>query len=511
MRSQKTLKNIKFDLFITISIVLLGFFSRKIFIDSMGADVTGLMLLFVQLIGMINIAEMGVGTATASLLYKPLSNNDRPVIAKILHSAAKIYKFISAIVLLSGMVSGVVIYYTIPAVSEIQYSLVFWLIYVSNTAISYLFAHYVILFTADQKYYAARTIQGGSKIICTLLQLVVIVIFKNFFIYILCESVFLLIQYFLFIRKAKAEYDVFDAELIKVSEEKEEFKLVRNRIKNVFFHKIGGVLVFNTDYLIISKFLNLVSVTIYSSYMMIFQALAMFVNILGNSVTASVGNYLSHKNSVEKKELWNQILVLFFYVATCATALTFLTITDFVRLWIGNEYVLDKATLYVLLFNLFILISRVGIDIIKNASGEFSDIYLPIIEGGLNVTLSIILVNKMGFIGVIIGTALSNILIICLAKPIYLFKKIFHESILSFFISLFKPLMLAIISISIICFYPIFWTKADHFYDWAMKTAIASVAVFATVSFVFSISSEFRYITKKILTLLMKRYESNEN
>lgn len=503
MRSKKTLKNIKIDLVITLAIVLLGFVSRKIFIEHMGADFTGLMLLFVQLIGMINIAEMGVGTATASLLYKPLSENNHTVVRNILTGTSKIYRYISGFVFTIGIVTGVFVYLTIPSVAAIEYSRLFWLMYIVNTATSYLFAHYLILLTADQKYHATRTIQGGAKIVCISIQLIIIFFLKNFFLYILCESIFLIIQFLLFRRKVTKEYDyLLDA---GDGDVQNEFKQVKNKIKNVFFHKLGGVLVFNTDYIIISKFLSLSSVTLYSSYMMIFQALVMVANILGNSVTASVGNFLTQKSIIEKKQLWNKIIVLFFYIATCVTTVAIITISDFIRLWIGDEYVLDKVTLYVLAFNLFVLVSRVSLDIIKNASGEFGDIYLPIIEGGVNIILSIILVNKIGFLGVVIGTAFSNITIICLAKPAYLFQRVLHGTFSEFLTSMLKPITLGLISVCTIMSFSTLWQKTENFYQWFLNASITLVCVVIAVTAIFSLSNEFRYVIRKVISVLKKK------
>ncbi|TBL83574.1 lipopolysaccharide biosynthesis protein [Hafnia alvei] len=501
MRSKKTLKNIKVDLVITLLIVLLGFVSRKVFIEYMGSNFTGLMLLFVQLIGMINIAEMGVGTATASLLYKPLSQNKHDVVSNILTSAAKVYNYISLLVFIIGIATGVIVYFSVASVSVIQYAPLYWLMYVLNTALSYRFAHYLILLTADQKYHSTRIIQGGAKVACISIQLVMICLFKNFFIYILCESIFLLIQLWFFSQKVKNEYPYIRTNASSVHN---EFQQVKDKIKNVFFHKLGGVLVFNTDYLIISKFLNLSAVTIYSSYMMIFQALVMVVNILGNSVTASVGNFLSQKDLKEKKQLWDQIIILFFYFATCITLVTLLTITDFIRLWIGNDYVLDQLTLYVLAFNLFVLISRISLDILKNASGEFGDIYLPIFEGVVNIIASIYLVNKIGFLGVIVGTAISNILIICLAKPLYLFRKVLNGSFSGFILSIITPVSLAFVSIIIIFSLKNVATKNSDFYHWAIDAGQTSVIVFFTVTIIFLFSNDFRLVLRRLISALSK-------
>lgn len=503
MRSKKTLKNIKVDLVVTLLIVILGFISRKVFIEYMGADFTGLMLLFVQLIGMINIAEMGVGTATASLLYKPLTNNDHNTVSNILTSTVKVYRYISLLVFIVGIITGLIVYFSVPSVSSIKYAQLYWLIYVINTALSYRFAHYLILLTADQKYHSTRLIQGGAKIVCISIQLAVIFLFKNFFIYILCESAFLLIQFFLFSRKITSEYPYVKSHLN--NNINNEFQQVKNKIKNVFFHKLGGVLVFNTDYLVISKFLNLSAVTIYSSYMMIFQALVMVVSILGNSVTASVGSFLTQKKIKEKKQLWEQITILFFYLATCITLVTLVTITDFIRLWIGKDYVLDQLTLYVLAFNLFVLISRISLDILKNASGEFGDVHLPVLEGSINIIASIILANKIGFIGVVVGTAISNILIICLAKPLYLFKRILYGSLFGFILSIIKPVSLSALSIFLIMYFENFHHENNDFYDWIISTIQITFFIVLTVTIIFSFSNEFRVVLKRLMSALSRK------
>lgn len=503
MRSEKTLRNVKVDLLITFSIVLLGFISRKVFIDYMGADFTGLMLLFVQLIGMINIAEMGVGTATASLLYKPLSDNDYSSVRKIVSSAAKIYKYISLSVFLIGVITGVIVYQSVQSVSEISGSQIFWLMYVTNTAASYLFAQYLILLTADQKYHSTRTIQGGVKIGCILTQLMVILFFRNFYIYILCETIALLIQYLLFSHKMKKEYSyLFDATFVPIDD---EFKKVKDKIKNVFFHKIGGVLVFNTDYIIISKFLTLSAVTLYSSYMMIFQALVLIVNILGNSVTASVGDFLTKKCLKEKTRLWNSIIILFFYIATCITLITIITIVDFVRLWIGDVYIVSDITLYFMAFNLFVLISRISIDVLKNASGEFGDIYLPLIEGIINICISILLVNKIGLLGVVIGTAVSNLVIICLAKPMYLYRRVLKAKYKEYLKSMILPATLAFTSILIVISSKKMWGQPEDFIQWVANTLIASICIVITVTVVFLASEDFRNVINKIYTTIRKK------
>ncbi|HCZ8411022.1 TPA: hypothetical protein O4D63_003467, partial [Proteus mirabilis] len=118
MRQQKSLKNIKIDFIITLLIVFITFFSRKIIIDSMGADLTGLILLFNQLLSMLNIAELGIGTATASLLYKPLKEKNNYELKQILSSAKYIYNIIFFVVIILGVTGGIIVYLNIEGVSN---------------------------------------------------------------------------------------------------------------------------------------------------------------------------------------------------------------------------------------------------------------------------------------------------------------------------------------------------------------------------------------------------------
>ncbi|MBI6283627.1 hypothetical protein JEO95_10700, partial [Proteus mirabilis] len=164
MRQQKSLKNIKIDFIITLLIVFITFFSRKIIIDSMGADLTGLILLFNQLLSMLNIAELGIGTATASLLYKPLKEKNNYELKQILSSAKYIYNIIFFVVIILGVTGGIIVYLNIEGVSNIPKSYFYWLLLVLSTSISYKYSYIIIFFTANQEYYLVRKIQGGYKI-----------------------------------------------------------------------------------------------------------------------------------------------------------------------------------------------------------------------------------------------------------------------------------------------------------------------------------------------------------
>ncbi|WP_239739269.1 lipopolysaccharide biosynthesis protein [Proteus penneri] len=447
MRQQKSLKNIKTDFIITLLIVFITFFSRKIIIDNMGADLTGLILLFNQLLSMLNIAELGIGTATASLLYKPLKEKNNYELEQILSSAKYIYNIIFVVVIALGIISGIIVYFNIEGVNSIPNSYFYWLLLVFSTSISYKYSYIIIFFTANQEYYLIRKVQGIYKIVILSLQMIVIYFLHSYLFYILIELCFNLLQLVHFNRLKIKKHP----ELQILTKKGYYYQDVKRKIKNSFFHKIASIVVFNSDYIVISKLLSLSIVTIYASYMMIHQAITLFINVLGNSITPSVGDFIVSKNKDDIFNLLKEIFFIFYFLALIISIVTYYMIDGFIHIWIGNSYIIEQNILIIFIANLFISISRISIDVFKNAKGIFEDVFNPILEAVINLAFSIILTIYYGLIGILIGTLISNILIICLSKPIYTIKKILGNNyVIKFYMFIFKLILLTVLPITFI-------------------------------------------------------------
>ena len=113
---------------------------------------------------------------------------------------------------------------------------------------------------------------------------------------------------------------------------------------------------------------------------------------------------------------------------------TYELINNFIVLWLGKEFILPRLTVFLIIINLFVT----KFVIFKDGNrGFFDDIQLPISEAVINFVLS----N-----GVIIGTIASNILIICIARPIIVFKRCFNKNIKDYIKIYGNYLILIIIS-----------------------------------------------------------------
>lgn len=413
-------KDILINFIITIIMNLTLFLVNKYFALYLGAENLGLMKLFAQLLAYLNLAEIGISSASSYALYKPLVEKDEEQISIILHTIASLYNKIFLFILVIGLALNPVIPFFIKNKIVDMTIYIYWSLYVISTALSYTFIKYSILFTADQKYGLVRIIEGGSKIFCQIMQIVMIVKFKSFLGFILLLILNNLIQYIFY----KIHYKKYYKYIVKTKEKK---KSITSDLKNLFWHKLAGLVVYNTDLILISKFISLEMVGIYASYQMVNQMIITALNIVLNVLKPKIGNFIARNTKEEIFKHFKKLNILFLVISIIFTFCTYHLIDNFIILWLGKDFILPKLTVILILVNLFIQSFRGILDIFKETSGFFDDIHLPISESIINFIISIVLVQRIGLNGVIIGTIFSNVLIICIAKPILVFKRCFDR------------------------------------------------------------------------------------
>lgn len=486
----KSLKiGILINFLITFSIGILTFVVNKYFATYMGAKDLGLMRFFTQLIAYLSLAEMGLGTASTYALYKPLAEKNYEKINIIISTIESIYKKIAFSVLILGFIlsPGIKFFLNNDIIlnKEIYF---YWCLYVLNTALSYSFAKYIILFTANQQFEIVRIVQGLSKIISQSCQIIVLLKYQSFFYFILFLIVENLIQYIVYKSYYKKQY-------IYIKKVKTREKKISKDLFNLFWHKIGELIVFNTDYIIIAKFLSLKMVGIYSSYLIITNLIGTLIGIVTNVINPKIGNFISRNTKEDIYELWKRLNVIFIFIGVILTYITFKLINPFINLWLGKEYLLSSKTVSLLMINLFIKSSCSITGSFKNGCGYFNDIHLPVLESLLNLSISLILVNYIGIDGVIIGTIVSNITIIFLARPILLLNKYFDRNWKNYIKMIGKYLLLGILTIIFSEIITTYFIKVKNIVSWknwigeGIKLAIIVISI--GILF-FSFNKEFR-------------------
>ncbi len=206
------------------------------------------------------------------------------------------------------------------------------------------------------------------------------------------------------------------------------------------FHKVGDVARLQTDSMIISAFINVTLVGFVGNYNMILNSVANFVNIIFNSVLSSFGNLIATESKEKQYDVFKVYRFFACWIYGFSAVGFFLLLTPFIVIWQGNEKVLAASVVACILIDYYFKGDRIVLSNFKTAAGVFEqDKYLALIQGVVNLILSIVLVQKIGLVGIYIGTIVSG-LIANITKPFIIYKVCFEKSVKTYFLDSVKYL-----------------------------------------------------------------------
>lgn len=408
--SSKIIRNSVFSILNKIITILLAFVSRKLFIMFLTEELLGLNSLFADLLGLLNLADMGLGVAVQFNLYKPIAEKDYEKIGKILNATKKIYNIVGIGMIAAGVILSFFIQFLIK---ENPYSQGFlqavFIINVISSAASYFFVHKRIYLQACEELHLMYIIDTVINILGSVLRIVAVAIFKNYYIFVLLSAAQVLISNFVVSyycdKKHKYLKDIKGFT-------KEETKPLFANIKQLIPNKISAYVFSNTDNTIISVFLGLSSVTLFTNYNSIVLQLFTLATMLAGVIRAAFGNVLQETDDKQRHMflLKSYQIFQFIYSSFCAVELMLL-LDDFVLLWYGEKFVAPLAFVVILVFDFFLHSMYQPLSIMLEVLGEFrslkrQEIFAMIV----NIVISIGLIFPFGIIGPIFGTLVVDIL-----------------------------------------------------------------------------------------------------
>lgn len=430
-RIENSIKNIYSNIIVKILTLVISFIARAVFISIFTQDYLGISGLFSNILTLLSLAELGVGTAIVFSMYKPLAQNESEKIRTLMDLYRKIYFCIGVVVTVIG-ICLVPFLDTIIGTHDITENLaLIYLLYLFNTSISYFLGYMQALISADQKMYIITKYTGTFDVVIAILQILVLCITRNYMLYLITQIIFKLILNILLYKKGLALYPFLKSKDKVQPLNTEDKRIIIKNIKAMLFHKIGGVAVFATDNLIITTFISLAMVGIYSNYLIIITNITSWFRIFFSSISASVGNYVADKSKSESLDLfWKTEFIGFSMVLFSSVCLINLLNPFIGDIWIRQEsYLLSQSVVLAIVISFFITNMRVNIEVYKSVMGIFApDKYKPLVEAIVNLSVSIFLVNRIGFIGVILGTIFSSLFVCMTVEPYILFKHGFSTS-----------------------------------------------------------------------------------
>lgn len=416
--------------FITI---LLGIVNRKAVIAFLGIEYQGINSLFGNILSMLSIAELGIGTAIIYHLYCPLSEGNLQAVKSLMNFYRKCYYAIAMAVLIFGLL-------VIPFLNMfIQgYTLLYplWFLYIwflADVVLSYLFTFKRSILIADQKNYLVLLCDLLYQFFSKIGQIVVLFCTRDFICYLAVMVISRLAENFLINGLANRKYPFLKGN-DSISLEKEILDDIKQKVKGAAFHKIGGFIVLGTDNILISKFFGLMTVGIYSNYSLIINSIKNICNQIMSATTASVGHMLAEHNEEKSRSIFKEMQILNVFIHHCDGVGIYCVATPLVSLLFGKEYIVSEFTLFVLACNFFIQGMRCVFGIFKDAAGIlYEDRFIPLIESAVNIAASIILLKRYGLAGIFMGTILSSMILFGYTYPFLVVKRVLKGNVKVYF------------------------------------------------------------------------------
>ena len=365
-----------------------------------------------------------------------MAQQNQEEIKRLVKYYKKIYHIIAAVVLIIGVILLPIIPFIVGEVSVSDDVRWLFFIYLLSTVASYLLTYKRSVLYADQKNYITIIIDTIFVVLRIITQIFVIYILKSFAIYLVVQLIFTILEN-LFINFVVNRKYTYVKDLANVEDISKDLKEdIKTKVKGLLFHKIGTFVVLGTDNIIISmtKGLGVVTVGLYTNYNMIIgQVKNLFSNII-NSLTASIGNLLLEDDKQKAREIYKSILLLDSWIFCFAAVSIYCLIEPFVAIWIGEEYILSRFVLIVLVLNLYIQGMRYASSVFKEAAGIFyEDRFIPLIESFINLVASLILVRVFGLAGVFLGTIISTSILFLYSYPKFVYKNVLHGEYKEYF------------------------------------------------------------------------------
>lgn len=510
-RTTSLIRNAKVALAFYCLNLILQFFSRKIFLDYLGADLLGLNTTLHNLLQFLNIAESGIGAAVAFTLYRPLSLGNRQEIIDVVSIQGWFYRKVTGLVILGSVLlmlffplifsnSGLPLFYAYGG----------FIAFLTSTILGYLINYKIIVLVADQKEYKIVFETQTIKVIKVLSQMMLIWAFPNGYIsWMVLEIIAAFITSFRLHKRVKIEYPWLKTNISRGGELRQKYPQVLQKTRQLLFHKVATLVLAEATPLIIYAFSSLTIVAIYGNYLIIMAGCVMMVHALSRGVSASVGNLVATRTKEKVKEIYWEFTSFRLFIGALICVNIYFLIDPFMVLWVGDNYVMPRVPVILMLTIYFIQMARSS-DVFLAAYGLFQDLWAPVCEVFLNVVLSIIFGYFWGLAGIFVGVLFSQLTIVILWKSYFLYKFAFKCEFREWVRSYLKivGILLVTFLFSTLVMESILVITITDCLAW-ITNALTITVLYGGMSFLLLILliPEFRSVCQKVLRLLKSKNE----
>lgn len=493
MRIKNSLYNIGTSFASQIIMIVLGFMSRTVFINVLGAEYLGINGLFTNILGIISLAESGIGSSIVYSLYKPVADKNEEKILALINLYKKAFKIIGLIVFVIGLSIMPFIKNMMNGGTVVKDVYVIYFIFIFNSSLSYLFSYKISFLNVCQKNYIVTSISTIFSVISTIIKIIILVFTENYILYLLVDTIITIVSQITLSSKVDKLYPYLKSNTDKKIDNETKVSIKKN-IKALVIHNIGGRAVFGTDNLIISTFVSLASVGLYNNYLMFINLSRTLINTVFNGIEHSFGDLIAGGDKEKVYKIYKVMELATFWLNSFFAISMYVCLEHIIKLWLGKDYLMGQFVVATLMVSFYVSGMRRAITIVKTKSGIYhEDRFAPLLEAVINLIASIILVRYLGISGVFIGTILSTLLVPFWIAPYLVFKNVFNKSSIIYFKQYLIYAVIAIITAIITTCISNF-ISGTSLMSVIMKIIVASILPNIIYIAIFYNRDEFKYL-----------------
>lgn len=487
---------------------VLGFICRMVFVRCLSADYLGVNGLFTNILTMLSLAELGVGSAVVYALYKPLAEHDEEKVASLVKLYGIAYRVIGISIAVVGLLLMPFLNVIITEQPNLKESIyLLYAINLFNTVSSYFFSYRSSLLCAAQQNYIVAGINYLITIIQSVVQMIWLPFTHNYLGYLLIQTVGTFTYNVIVSSVATKRYPYIKKKNIKPLPKTERKQLFKN-VRDLMIYKVSSLLVNSTDNILITFFNGLATTGIASNYTLLVNTLNSLLGNIFNGMTASVGNYNAIESEEKKYEMFNFLNLMNFWIFGWAALGIVFCSSDIVKLCFGENYVLSFEIPLVLAVNFFIVGMLNTVWTYKNTLGLFRyGKFMQMFLGILNIILSVIFGTRWGLFGILFATTISRVVTTTWYDPYVVFKHGLGKSPWLYLKRYVRYLCVLLIA-AVGCYFSFKLIHGTVAMKVLLEIIVCSIVVNIVFFIVFRKETEFlklRNVVKNILQILLDK------
>lgn len=422
-RTKNAMLNASVTGLVTLLSLPIQFINRFFLVHYLGVTYLGITSLYTNILSVLSLTDLGIGTAIVFLLYEPLANKDKSSVAALMQLYRRIYRFIAAIVFLLGVLLIPLLPFFLKKGISFPNVYLIYFVYLTGSASSYLFSYNQSLLYADQKNHVVAIINLIVSYVMIGLQIWTVIIFRNSVLYAFFTVFVSFVSNLITSVYVNKKYDIFTEKKVSVPASKREL-LKKNVVGNMFL-RISGVVVTGTDSILLSMFAGVIQVGYYANYLTITNFIQKFMTQVIGAVTGSIGNFVVTNNKSQSEKLFRQLQFLNFLILSLATLGVIFLSKDVITIWLGARYVISPLNTFLIGLSFYFMNYRMlGWNFVAVLGLAQHMKIFSVNEMAVNILASLFFMGvcKLGLTGVLLGTITSTLLTVAWQDPYIIYK-----------------------------------------------------------------------------------------